>query len=133
MNITSRKGYMYTLEALIGVTLILVSIVVMLNISQVPASFSTALIKRQGFEALEFLDQSGELRPTVFAKNKIELKNRLRSLLPPSISFDLDICTVACFANVPQRRTVISVDYYIDGYHDTFSPKKVKLWMWGSF
>ena len=133
MKIKRKKGYFYTLEAALGITLVLVSIAIILNTAQAPASSGTALIKRHGFEALEFLDQNDELRFFAFTDNKIALKNRLRDLLPPGISLDADICATQCRGALPSGKTVVSVDYYVSGYYDTFFTKKIKLWLWGSF
>ncbi len=130
---SNNKGYFYTLESLIGITIIVVSLVVILGIAQVPASSGVSLVKRQGIEALEFLDQKGELRFLVHSGNEIQLNDRLKDILPPTISLYTDICTNTCMGEIPADRTVVSVDYYISGYNDLFFIKKVKLWMWGSF
>jgi hypothetical protein len=129
----SKKGYVYTIEALIAIALILIATVIIFGISQTPSSSSLSLAKKQGFDAMEFLDQNDELRLLVAVGNKNDLKNRLKDLLPPGITLDVDICRYDCTANTPANKNVVSLDYYISGYHDTFFMKKVKIWMWGSF
>ena len=100
---------------------------------QTPASSGVAIIKRQGYEALEFLDQNDELRHPVLAGNSVHIKNRLKELLPSGISIDVDVCVNVCKATLPDNKQVTSVDYYVSGYQDTFFVRKVRLWMWGSF
>ncbi len=127
-----HKGYLFTLEVIIAVSLIMVSMVIIFSSTQAPASAKTALIKKQGFEALEYLDQAGELRFLAFSGNEITLEEKLKALLPSSISLETDVCTDVCAGNVPSGTSIITVDYYVSGYRDAFFTKKIKLWMWGS-
>jgi type II secretory pathway component PulJ len=121
------------LEVVIAVSIILVFIANMFLSAQTPKSSSLELMKRQGYEALEYLDKTGELRYLAYSGNEVVLETRLEELLPSSISLDTDICTTSCTAAVPASVPVAAVEYYISGYRDAFLIKKVKLWMWSSF
>ncbi|MBI3190093.1 hypothetical protein HYZ41_00140 [archaeon] len=129
----NKKGYIYMLEVLIAVSIILVFITNIYLSAQSPKSSTLELIKRQGFEALEYLDKTGELRYFAYSGNEVLLESRLEALLPSSMSVNTDICTTTCTSTVPSSVAVVAVEYYISGYRDTFFAKKVKLWMWGSF
>jgi len=129
----NRKGYVYTLEVIIAVALIVISMTFILSAAQAPAPAETALIKRQGFEALQFLEQNDELRALAASGNEKQIKKRLQELLPPGIALEVDVCTSVCEGNLPKNRTIVAVDYYISGYREAYFTKKVRLWMWGSF
>jgi hypothetical protein len=129
----SAKGYAYTLEVMIAISMVIVFTVLIFTTVQTPVSANTALVRRQGYEALEFLEQTNELRPLVFANDETSIKNRLRDLLPPAIALEADVCVKVCEGNLPQGKTIVSVEYYVSGYNEIFFTKKVKLWMWGSF
>jgi len=128
-----KKGFGYTLEVLIAIAVVFVFTIIIFSSTNFPVSAGTGLIKKQGFEALEYLEKTDELRYLVLSGNKVVLRNRLRELLPPGISLDVDTCSATCSGEIPEKRTVVSLDYYISGYQDRFFTRKVKLWMWGSF
>lgn len=127
------KGYIYTLETMIAISIVLIAATVVFSTANVPETSSLGSIKRQGYNAFEFLDQKDELRLLVKNENELDLKKKIRNLLPAGISIELDICTTACSGNTPQGKNIVSVDYYVSGYKDSFFNKKVKLWMWGNF
>jgi hypothetical protein len=131
--IVGKKGYVYTLEVMIAVAIVLVAIVILFSTAQVPEASSVGLIKKQGYDVLEFLDINDELRPLVKNGDENTLKTRVRTLLTSGITIELDICTVQCSGQVPQNKNIVSVDYYVSGYKDSFFNRKVRMWMWGNF
>ncbi len=130
---STSKGYIYTLEVMIAIAIVLIAVVTLFTTAQVPESPPAGLIKKQGYEVLEFLEQKDELRQLVQVGDRNTLKNKVRGLLPPGITIELDICTTSCTGQVPQGKNIISIDYYVAGYKDSFFNKKVKMWMWGNF
>jgi hypothetical protein len=129
----NSKGYVYTLEVMLAIAIILIAVVMLFGTVQVPESSNVGLIKRQGYEVLEFLDQKDELRQLVKNGDEINLKKKVRDLLTPGITIELDICTTSCSGQVPQNKNIVSVDYYVSGFRDSFFNKKVRMWMWGNF
>lgn len=127
------KGYVYTLEAMIAIAIIVVAIIMVFSTAQVPETPNIGMIKKQGYEALEFLDQKDGLRQLVQSVDEIALKKDVRALLASGITIELDICTTQCSGQVPQNKNIVVVDYYVAGYKDSFFNKKVKMWMWGNF
>lgn len=132
-RLSSSKGYIYTLEVMIAISIILVATVMLFGGAQMPQASSAGLIKKQGYEVLEFLDQKDELRQLVKNGDENELKKRVRNLLTSGITLELDICTTSCSGNVPQNKNIVSVDYYVSGYKESFFSRKVRMWMWGNF
>ena len=126
-----KKGYMYTLEVLIAASLIMVTFVIVFQSPPSKPALETSLIKQQGYNALEFLDNNGLLRPYVYSNDEGALETQIDAVLINSIKFETDICFSSCnMSNVPDDETVIVVDYYVSGYKNTFLGKKVRMWMW---
>lgn len=133
MKNSAKKGYVYTIEAGIAISVIVIAVVLVLNSQQAAQPLSVPLIKQQAYEALEYLDNKGDLKLLIYSEDADEIENRLRALLPPTISIDADVCMTECSGTLPAGQTVISVDYYISGYRDNFGFKKLRVWMWGKF
>lgn len=129
----SQKGYVYTLEVMIAVGIVLVAIALLFNTAQVPQSSNLGLIKRQGYEALEFLEQNETLRALVRNDDASGIENRVKGLVPTTVDIEIDVCTTQCSGDVPENQNVVIVDYYVSGYVDEFLNRKVRMWMWGIF
>ena len=114
----SSKGYIYTLEVIIAIPIILLSLIFIFGTPPVKPELEISLIKQQGFNALEYLDQKDLLRQLSDA----EIENQLRALLPDNIQLSLG-------GELPDK-TVIAVDYYISGYKGKYIGKKITLWLW---
>ncbi|MBI2578161.1 MAG: hypothetical protein HYW26_00465 [Candidatus Aenigmarchaeota archaeon] len=127
----SSKGYIYTLEALVIITLILISISVMFSVPSQRPELEISNIKQQGFESLEYMDKYGDLRRIVSSSNEAELKSLLSPLLSKNLAYEVNICKSNCSsASVAGNETVVAVKYYIADYRNVYTGKKVILWMW---
>ncbi len=127
----SLKGYIYTLEVIIAISIIVLSVVSILRTPPTKPEFSTSTIKMQGFEALEYLDRKGDLKKLVFQENETELENKMSGIMPKEIGFEMEFCSYSCSeVNVPANETVVVVNYYVSGYKENYIGKKVKLWIW---
>lgn len=124
------KGYVYTLEMLIALSFILVTVFAVMREPPGKPDFETGLIKREGFEALDYLNARGSLREWAASGNASALEGELAGVLPKSLAAKALFCTSPCRMQVPENATVVSVDYYIAGYRDAYLGTKVKLWMW---
>lgn len=125
------KGYLYTIEVLIAVSLVMASYVLIFQSPPTKPSLEVPLVKQQGFLALEHLDSAGILRPLVFSSAESRIEQELDRILVDSIKFETDVCGYSCNStNVPANVTVVAVDYYVSGYTSSFFSKKVRLWMW---
>lgn len=131
MRSFSSKGFVYTLEVLIAISMILISVVFILRSPPEKPDFSTSTMKLQGFDALEYMDNKGDLKNLVFQNNETEIENRIRDILPREILFETQLCNVSCSeVNTPVNETVVVINYYISGYTNNYLGKKVKLWLW---
>lgn len=129
-----RKGYVYTMEVLIALSLILVSLVYVLRYPQTKPELELSLMKEQGFEALEYLNDKGNLKALVKNNNETGLEEQLRIVIPKNINFEAEICISSCSkTNVPDNATVIAMDYYVSGFRNSYFGKRVRLWLWQKF
>ena len=134
LGFSSSKGYTYTLEVLIAVSVIIVSITFLFKTPLQKPELELSTIKRQGFEALKYLDESDQLRNSTLNKNETELENALRGLLVSE--YDVDICdpNATCLGtSIPKNQTIIIIDYYISGYKQDYNVKKIRLFLWRKF
>ncbi|MBI2971404.1 MAG: hypothetical protein HYY37_03245 [Candidatus Aenigmarchaeota archaeon] len=129
-----NKGYVYTLEVLIALSLILVTIFLAMKTPPTKPESEISLIKRTGFETLDFLTTRNRLREWVDADNESVIEGELLALLPKNVLAEVQLCTSPCDdSNVPRNQTVIGVDYYVAGYKDKYIGKEVKVWLWRKF
>ncbi len=128
---SSSKGYIYTLEVLIAISIMILSVALILRNPPAKPEFSTSTIKLQGFAALEYLNEKGDMKNLVAQNNETELENRIKDILPREIQFETEICDFSCSeVNVPVNETVTVINYYVSGYKESFAGKKVKMWLW---
>jgi hypothetical protein len=131
----SSKGYIYTLEVLVAVSIILITIVLVFSTTPEEAETELAIMKQSAYDALYYLDKSDDLRRIVSTEGVKQLEKNLTDILPKNIKFDVIICQATCTAGsqVPSNRPVVVMDYYISGYQEMFINKKVRLWAWARF
>lgn len=133
-SLGTKKGYIYTLEVLVAVSIILITVVLVFNANPEEADTSLPIIKQNAYDALFYLDKSDDLRKIVATEGITQLERNLTALLPSNIMFDAIICTTTCTSlSLPTNRSIITVDYYIGGYREKFINKKVRLWLWPRF
>ena len=113
------KGYIYTLEVLIAIPLIALTMIFIFGTPATQPDLGISIIKQQGFDAIEYLDNKGVLREL----DSAELEQELRYLLPNNIQLSLSS------DNLPDK-TVLVVDYYIASYRDRYVGKQIRLWLW---
>ena len=126
-----KKGYVYSLEMLIAVSIIIVALVLIFREGPKEQQIEVSMLKRYGWESLEYMNYNGSLREYVANNDGEGLKNTLSDMLPRNVFFELAICKLQCDdTNVPKNKTVVTVDYYVSGYRNNFVEKKVKMWVW---
>ncbi len=130
-SFTLSKGYVYTLEVFLAVSLVLVTLVFLYRTPPEKPQLEISIMKLQGMHALEYLDKKDDLREFIGTANESDIERRLNDTIVRRIDFEIDICTITCNeTGVPRNKSVISVDYYIAGYRETINITKIKLWMW---
>jgi hypothetical protein len=128
---TKAKGYIYTLEVLLVVSIMTVSVALLFRDPPAKPEFEISTIKLQGFHALEYLNSNDNLRNIVFQGNETRLEGIIKTLLPAEVRFEAEICGLDCSdSNLPANESVVAMSYYVSGYKDAYLGRKVKLWLW---
>jgi len=114
------KGYVYTIEVMMAISIIAVTAGFLFGNSPEKPDTGSGLVKERLFSVLEYLDAAGLLR--------VYVANNTEGALEGEIA---EICTYDCdTTNVPGNRSVVSVNYYVATYRGDFIGKKVKAWAW---
>ena len=88
-------------------------------------------------EALETLDKSGQLRLYVLNNDSTSIKNEIEDMLPSNVNtfiviYDEDQLNLTQTFTAPSYlRDIISVSYFIAGDVEVYSPREVRVYMWG--
>lgn len=122
------KGYLYTLEVVISIALLMIAITFVYK-TEAQISFEHHLLKEYGINALQFLDANHTLRKFVYENNETYIETLLRNYIPKAINYEFsNNCDMI---NVPENKTVVTVSYYLAGYMNVYKPKKICLYLWG--
>jgi hypothetical protein len=128
------KGYIYTLEVLLAISIILGSIFLIMGGIRNSEDYRPTSVAQQMFDALKYMDTKGTLRASVDNNNTLYIKNNLTALLPETIKFAVAVCTTDCSSTAtPNDRTVFVLDYFIAGYKDVYLGKRVHVWVWEKY
>jgi hypothetical protein len=124
------KGYIYTLEVLIAISIIVVSMVSLFKLAPAKPEAEISIIKQNGYDALFYLDQKGVLCDLVAKDNETGIEDYLGAILTANIEFEADICMSECLTDLPGTGAIIPVDYYISSCKGDYVGKKVRLFLW---
>lgn len=125
------KGILQSLEAMIGIlTILTVFIVVFAPQAQLP-EFDTINWKLRGFSALKTLDDANELRSGVLANDTTAINNKLLSLLPVYLNYNVTICELNCTkpSSIDSEK-LVSINYLIAGDVGNVTFRQIVLYLW---
>jgi hypothetical protein len=124
------RGYIYTLEILIAISVIFITMIFVFKTPSVKPELETNLIKQQGTAAIAFLEQQN-LRALATNGNETGIKTLLDEVISDNIDFDVKICNNEC-SNVllPENKTIIIIDHFNTGYSNVYNTTKLRLWLW---
>lgn len=131
---SNSRGYIYTIEVMLAIATIMAALILVFSTTPEETETDASIMKQTGYDILYYMDQTDDLRNIVKSGSISALDANLTAMLPSNVVFDAAICTTACVSSsIPANRTIITVDYYVSGYRDSFLNKKVRLWMWLQF
>jgi len=120
------KGYMYTLEVLIAISIVFISLVFLFRSSPSIPNTDTSLVKTQIYDLLDY--RSDFVREKVSQNDEQAIEQMLKEF-NDALSYKVKICSIgSCTAQLPDNVTITAMDYYVfaDG-----NGKKLRIWVWG--
>lgn len=126
------KGQLYTLEAAISVLIVLSFLVFLYKYPSLP-EFKTINYKLKAYNALNTLDENGELRKDVMEKNVSSIEEKLSPYIPINyavVIFD-ETSNVTVKPSFVDKENILSLSYFLAGDVDGYKPREVKVYLWG--
>ncbi len=124
------KGLLQSLEAVIGILLILsVFVAVYSRDVQIP-ELDTVNFRLKGFAALKTIDGTGELRRAITFNDTTTVENKVSDLVPKNLNLKVIFCKVECALPDIAAERLVSVNYLIAGDVNNIAPRQVLLYMW---
>jgi len=137
LKIKLGKGTFYSVEAVISTIMVLSVLYVITKNPPMMQELSKVNYKLRIHEALETLDKSGQLRLYVLNNDSTSIKNEIEDMLPSNVNtfiviYDEDQLNLTQTFTAPSYlRDIISVSYFIAGDVEVYSPREVRVYMWG--
>ncbi len=126
-----RKGAFYTLEAAIAVVIIVTTLAYTMR-TQATLELSKANLKQKVFDSLKILDDVGDLRKDVLQNNATAIKVDLSDYITESFDVALFNKTSNLTATpVISEQTVVTVSYFIAGNIGNYTPREIRVYVWG--
>jgi hypothetical protein len=126
------KGTFYTLEAAIAVAIIITSLAFVFQIEPKVIDLSKANYKQEVYDALSIVDEGGDLRDNVLSNNATAIQSSIDSYV--SVNFDVAIFNKTSNLTATPDITsddIITVSYLISGEVGNYTPREVRVYVWG--
>ena len=119
-----KKGYLYTIEVMIAIAIILISVTYLFRYPLNVTNMDDETIRAYGINSINSLmDQ--DLRQLAY-RNITGLNERLAKILPATISAN---ACIVCNPDLPKDRSVVSIYYYLSG-DQRYSAKTLTIYLW---
>jgi len=122
-----RKGYLYTIEVMIVVAIIVMSVTFIFRYPLFSDSIDEELIRKYGMDTLQYLGAQ-DLRYLAY-NDMSELNNRIDDIIPGAVESVACIDCSAEDAGAPSDKSVIIISYYLVGEY-SYQPGVLKLYLW---
>lgn len=121
------KGVLHTVEAVLGVMIILLGVIMVYPIR----AKTEVQLSEIGYVCLKELDQEGTLKYYVENDLTFDLNTSLRNCIAQIADFTFEICdTAVCNPNtVPDDKEIFVSNYLVSGY-ETYEANLVSVWLW---
>jgi len=124
------KGMLQSLEAVIGILMVLTVYVTFFAPKEQLPEFETINWRSRAFDALSVLDENNELRLYALANDTTTIENKLLALLPVERSCLVVVCNETCPTPNITANKITSVAYFIAGRIGNIQPKQIILYVW---
>jgi len=119
-----RKGAWYAIEAILASSMVIMFLMIFMT-RQI--DYYEPDLAKAGYEELETLDFSGQLRQPAIDYNWTGINN----LINLDYNHTVKICFDSCVGgSLPSNKNIISITYLISGNSTTYSPREIFLYLW---
>jgi len=129
------KGQIYMLESAIAIMMILVIVIFLFQNPPTPPEYKRVNYKLKAYNALEVLEETGELRDKVMDNNVTFIVDKLNSSLPNFLNFTVvifnDTTNITTKPSLANESEILSVSYLLAGDLDNYQPRDVRVYIWG--
>ena len=124
---------MYILEATISILLILFIVVYLFQNPLNSPEYERMNYKIKTYKAITVLDDIGKLRKDVVNNNVSSIRDNLYPFMPKNLNYNVTIFndTTNITMKPSSSSDMISVSYFIAGDFDNYSPRDVRVYLWG--
>lgn len=136
-----RKGVLLAMEAVIAILMILFIVVFVYKNPRSNATLRDVDLKLKAYDGLSILEKSGGLRKGVVDNDAARIKKDLNPFIPDSVTYDVVLynstqnSTIGNTTNYPStidnQNYVLVVSYLIAGDVENYTPRDVRVFMWG--
>ncbi|TAL47460.1 hypothetical protein EPN87_02870 [archaeon] len=123
------KGQMQTLESVIAVVIIAGTFIFLYSGQYQIPNLESVNRKLVGFNALQSLDSSNQLRQYVVANDSRSIENLLASFLT-NVNYNVSICYLTCPETSFVANNTAAVTYLVAGNASAYYPEQVVLYQW---
>lgn len=128
------KGTLYMLESAIAILLMLTTLALVLRQPQETQELDIINYKLKVYNALEISDDVGDLRRHVLDNDVNAIKDDISTDVPPYLNYEIALYNkTGALTNEPtiNSKNIITVSYFLAGHVGSYSPKEVRVFIWG--
>lgn len=128
------KGSFYVLESAIAIILMVTALTFVLQRMPEALELSKVNYKLKVYDALKISESVGDLRKNTLENNAAAIKTELGSYIPVFLSYDVAIynktSNITAFPSIDSD-DVITVSYFLAGRIGNYTPREVRVFVWG--
>ena len=128
------KGSFYVLESAIAVILMVTTLAFVLQTPSQSPELSKVNYKLKVYDGLKISETVGDLRKNTLENNAAAIKAELDLYIPASLDYDVAIYNKTSNTTaVPtiSSEDVTTVSYFLAGWVGNYTPREVRVFVWG--
>jgi len=132
----SSKGSLYMLESALAIVMMVTALAFVLSRPAGGSDLSAANYKLTAYNALKMMDDVGDLRENAVNDNASAIRTELQAYVPSTLSLDVAVFnsttnTTAVPSPSASSSSVVTVGYIVAGRSGSYSPREVRVYLWG--
>lgn len=133
---SDSKGSLYMLESALAIVMMVTALAFVLNRPQTGADLGAANYKLTAYNALKMMDDVGDLRENAVDNNATAIRTELQAYIPSTLNLGVAVfnsTTNTTELPVPSAgaSSVVTVGYIVAGWSGSYSPREVRVYLWG--